>query len=103
MAARVTILFHHSNVRLQLSFERALAWLFVTPRLHGIHHSRIPDQMNSNWSSGLSVWDRLHGTFRDDVPQERISVGVSGFDNVEDVGLGRLLTTPFSRRGRVRV
>lgn len=99
----VSILFHHSNVRLPLSFERAVGWLLVTPRLHGIHHSRIPDQMNSNWSSGLSVWDRLHGTFRDDVPQGRISVGVSGFDNVEDVRLGRLLTTPFSRHGRIRV
>ena len=37
--------------------------------------------MNSNWSSGLTVWDVLHGTLRTDVPQERITIGVSELRN----------------------
>ncbi|MEO7135646.1 MAG: sterol desaturase family protein, partial [Vicinamibacterales bacterium] len=68
----LSVLFHHSNVRLPEPIERALGWLLVTPRMHGIHHSAEPSQMNANWSSGLSLWDRLHGTLRLDVPQARI-------------------------------
>jgi sterol desaturase/sphingolipid hydroxylase (fatty acid hydroxylase superfamily) len=41
-------LFHHSNVRLPIRLERALNKLLVTPRMHGIHHSQVPDETNSN-------------------------------------------------------
>src|SRR5687767_7723628 len=54
------ILFHHSNVRLPWQFEAVLNWLIVTPRMHGIHHSIIDEETNANWSSGLTVWDRVH-------------------------------------------
>ncbi len=57
-----SILFHHSNVRLPLEFERKLRKFVVTPRLHGIHHSAVREEADSNWSSGLTVWDRLHVT-----------------------------------------
>jgi sterol desaturase/sphingolipid hydroxylase (fatty acid hydroxylase superfamily) len=52
-ALLVSILFHHSNVELPMAFERAVSKVFVTPRMHGIHHSVVPDETNSNWSSGL--------------------------------------------------
>lgn len=71
-----SILFHHSNLRLPLGLERALSVVLVTPRMHGIHHSQRPDEQSSNWSSFLSVWDRLHGTLRLDVPQETIRIGL---------------------------
>lgn len=90
-----SVLFHHSNLRLPLALERALAWIVVTPRLHGIHHSRVADEMNSNWSSGFTVWDRLHGTFRDDVPQAAIDIGVPGFDAPSAVTLPKMLAAPF--------
>jgi len=64
----LSILFHHSNFRLPLRVEGYLNRLIVTPRMHGIHHSIASDEVNSNWSSGLSFWDRLHGTLRLDVP-----------------------------------
>jgi sterol desaturase/sphingolipid hydroxylase (fatty acid hydroxylase superfamily) len=38
--------------------------LIVTPRMHGIHHSTVREETDSNWSSGLTVWDWLHGTLR---------------------------------------
>ena len=75
----VCILFHHSNVRLPVTFERGLARIVVTPRLHGIHHSIAPEQVNSNWSSGLSIWDLLHATLRTEVPQDTLRLGVCGF------------------------
>jgi sterol desaturase/sphingolipid hydroxylase (fatty acid hydroxylase superfamily) len=93
----MSVLFHHSNARLPLRVERLIGHVLVTPRMHGIHHSRRQDDMDSNWSSGLSVWDRLHGTLRLDVPQDRIDLGVDGLDDPRDVTLVRLLGEPLRR------
>ena len=54
----LSVLFHHSNVRLPKAFENKLQKIIVTPRLHGIHHSIVKDEMDSNWSSGLSLFQR---------------------------------------------
>jgi sterol desaturase/sphingolipid hydroxylase (fatty acid hydroxylase superfamily) len=89
------ILFHHSNVRLPLNWERRIARLVVTPRLHGIHHSIEPAEMNSNWSSGFTLWDWLHGTLRTEVPQDSIVIGVSGYREDSDQRLANVLTLPF--------
>ncbi len=51
-----SIMFHHSNVRLPHKLERWLSRLIMTSRLHGIHHSTVEDEANSNWSGGLIVW-----------------------------------------------
>jgi sterol desaturase/sphingolipid hydroxylase (fatty acid hydroxylase superfamily) len=71
----LSVLFHHSNLRLPLMLERALAHVFVTPRQHGIHHSVVLAEADSNWSSLLNVWDRVHGSLRLDVPQDAIVIG----------------------------
>lgn len=94
----LSILFHHSNVRLPKEFEEKLEKIIVTPRLHGIHHSIEKDEMDANWSSGLSVWDYLHGTFRNDVPQNEITIGVKGFDEIEEVTIGKMLIEPFTNQ-----
>ncbi|HEX7956252.1 MAG TPA: sterol desaturase family protein, partial [Pyrinomonadaceae bacterium] len=83
----LSILFHHSNVRLPSELERRLSRFVVTPRMHGIHHSVAKEETDSNWSSGLTVWDRLHGTLRLDVPQDGIDIGVPDYRDPEDVGL----------------
>jgi sterol desaturase/sphingolipid hydroxylase (fatty acid hydroxylase superfamily) len=72
----VSVLFHHSNLRLPLGLEWALSHVLVTPRQHGIHHSIVLEEADSNWSSLFNVWDRLHGTLRLDVPQEAITIGL---------------------------
>jgi sterol desaturase/sphingolipid hydroxylase (fatty acid hydroxylase superfamily) len=95
MFLSLSILFHHSNVYLPRRLESALSWLLVTPRMHGIHHSNEPAEANANWSSGLACWDRIHRTFRLDVPQEQIHIGVKGIDTEERVQLPEILTQPF--------
>ncbi len=91
----MSVFFHHSNLRLPKEFENSLQYFIVTPRLHGIHHSKIGDEMDSNWSSGLTVWDYLHGTFRDDIPQDEIEIGVEGFSNKKEISLENMLLQPF--------
>jgi sterol desaturase/sphingolipid hydroxylase (fatty acid hydroxylase superfamily) len=91
----LSILFHHSNIRFPFRVERLLNLLIVTPRMHGIHHSADAKIAWGNWSSGLTVWDRLHRTFKIDPPQEEITIGVAGFDRPDQISFLRLLTLPF--------
>jgi sterol desaturase/sphingolipid hydroxylase (fatty acid hydroxylase superfamily) len=91
----LSILFHHSNVRLPIEVERRLNLLLVTPRMHGIHHSTVRAERDANWSSGLSLWDRLHGTLRLNVPQAKIEIGVPVYRDPEELGLFELLKLPF--------
>ena len=90
----VEILFHHSNVRLREDWERALSEFLVTPRLHGLHHSIDRDERDSNFSSGLALWDRLHGTAR--VPmRDDVTIGLPGFERPDEVTLTQTLALPF--------
>ncbi|HEX8117042.1 MAG TPA: sterol desaturase family protein [Pyrinomonadaceae bacterium] len=91
----LSILFHHSNVRLPLQLEQKLNLFVVTPRMHGIHHSAVREETDSNWSSGLTVWDKLHGTLRLDVPQDDIRIGVPDYREPREVGLFDMLALPF--------
>jgi len=91
----ISVLFHHSNLHLPLWLERMLVRIFTTPRLHGIHHSIVRDETNSNWSSGLSIWDWLHGTLRADVPQDAVTIGVPGYQDPSKLTLARSLALPF--------
>ena len=92
------IAFHHSNVELPYRVERWLCRFIVTPRMHGIHHSIVPEEVNSNWSSGLTVWDWLHGTLRLNVPQNHLTLGVAAYPNVEQVVLPKLMEMPFAEQ-----
>ena len=90
-----SVLFHHSNVRLPLDLERVLARILTTPRMHGIHHTAKHDRTDSNWSSGLALWDHLHGTFRLEVPQESDEIGVPAYRMPSDLDLKHGLSMPF--------
>jgi sterol desaturase/sphingolipid hydroxylase (fatty acid hydroxylase superfamily) len=93
------ILFQHSNLRLPLALERVLVRVVVTPRMHGIHHSNVQSETDSNWSSLLSAWDYLHGTALLGVPQQAVQIGVPAYARPEAVTLGRILALPFRRQG----
>ena len=94
----VMILFHHSNVQLPIEVERRLNLLIVTPRMHGIHHSFIRNETDSNWSSGLTLWDWLHGTLRLNVPQKEITIGVPAYSAPGETSLVKMLKLPFTKQ-----
>jgi sterol desaturase/sphingolipid hydroxylase (fatty acid hydroxylase superfamily) len=92
----LAVLFHHANLRLPPHWDRRLAWIFTTPRMHGIHHMARADLTGSNWSSGLSLWDRLHGTLRLDVPHDEAPIGVPAYP--DELGMSASLRLPFERQ-----
>ncbi|MGC9519596.1 MAG: sterol desaturase family protein [Desulfuromonadaceae bacterium] len=91
-------LFHHSNVRLPLQSERKLNKVFVTPRMHGIHHSNVRNETNSNYSTVFSCWDRLHHSLRLNVAQDDIRIGVPAYMYPEDNHPMTLLKMPFNQQ-----
>jgi sterol desaturase/sphingolipid hydroxylase (fatty acid hydroxylase superfamily) len=50
---------NHSNLRLPLD---RLELVFVTPRLHRVHH--VPATTRNNYATILSIWDRAKGSLR---------------------------------------
>jgi sterol desaturase/sphingolipid hydroxylase (fatty acid hydroxylase superfamily) len=88
-------LFQHSNLRLPIGSERLLVRLLVTPRMHGIHHSQVPGETNSNYATLFSFWDRLHRTLRLNIPQSEIDIGIPGYAGDRDNSLGNALLAPF--------
>jgi sterol desaturase/sphingolipid hydroxylase (fatty acid hydroxylase superfamily) len=88
--------FHHSNLKLPYRTELLLNKLLVTPRMHGIHHSVVQRETDSNYSILFSFWDRLHRTVRLDVPQSAINIGVPAYRDPEELTFRKLMVLPFT-------
>jgi sterol desaturase/sphingolipid hydroxylase (fatty acid hydroxylase superfamily) len=94
----ISTMFHHSNLRLPLALERCLNKIIVTPRMHGLHHSAVGPETNSNYSVVFRWWDYLHKTLRLNVPQKEVVIGVPGYLLPRDNTLFRLISMPFARQ-----
>lgn len=95
---QINTLFQHSNVRLPIRLERVLNKVFVTPRMHGIHHSQVQGETNSNYSVVFPWWDRLHRTLGLNIPQAEIVIGVPGYSMPDDRTLLNSLLMPFKKQ-----
>ena len=91
-------LFHHSNVRLPIRLERLLNMVLVTPRMHGVHHSQVRAETNSNFGVVFCWWDALHRTIRLNIAQSMIEIGVAGYSRPGDNRLSHALTLPFRKQ-----
>jgi sterol desaturase/sphingolipid hydroxylase (fatty acid hydroxylase superfamily) len=91
----VAVQFQHSNWRLPTDLERVLNRVIVTPRMHGIHHSIVERETNSNWGTIFVWWDWIHGTLRRDVAQSAITIGVPAYRDEKELTIGQLLVLPF--------
>jgi Sterol desaturase len=98
IAFQLEVLFHHSNLRLPIRFERLLNRLVVTPRMHGIHHSQVQRENNSNFGTVFSWWDRLHRTLGLNIPQSEILIGIPGYSLPEDNTVVNALVMPFRKQ-----
>lgn len=90
-------LFHHSNLKLPLNFERILNKVFVTPRMHAIHHSQYLEETDSNFSAIFSYWDRPFKTLLLNVPQKEITIGVPSYGDIKDLNFINLIIMPFQK------
>ena len=89
-------LFSHGNLRLPLRVDGILRWIVVTPDMHRVHHSVVPEETNRNFGFTLSWWDRIGGTYRAQpaAGHAQMLLGIAQFRDVSDLRLDRLLLQP---------
>jgi len=80
--------------RLPAGLERALSFVVVTPSIHWVHHHAIRADTDSNYSTLLSVWDRLFASRSATQRSPDMPIGVEGG---HDRGLVALVRRPFRR------
>lgn len=85
-------LFHHSNQRLPVWFERALRLVVVTPSHHWVHHHAVRADTNSNYGTLLTLWDSL---FRSWSPTRRTPEMRIGVEGESDASPSALAAAPF--------
>ena len=86
-------LFEHGDIDLPAKLEQRLAWLFVTPALHRRHHSRRRAELNSNYGTIFTLWDRGLGTFGASSSDVAVRIGLPGAEGALDPGA--LMALPF--------
>jgi len=91
-----TSMFNHSNVRLPLSLDRVLRLFIVTPDMHRVHHSIIPNETNSNFGFNVPWWDRICGTYiaQPGEGHDGMTIGIEQFREPRELWLDRMLTQP---------
>jgi sterol desaturase/sphingolipid hydroxylase (fatty acid hydroxylase superfamily) len=53
-----------------------LEWVLNTPSHHRVHHAVNPRYLDTNFGGVLVIWDRLFGTFAQEVPSDRPRYGI---------------------------
>jgi sterol desaturase/sphingolipid hydroxylase (fatty acid hydroxylase superfamily) len=92
-----TAMFNHSNVRLPLGLDRWLRLVVVTPDMHRVHHSIVPEETDSNYGFNLPWWDRLFRTYRDQprAGHDGMTIGLAIFRDPREEYLHKMLLQPF--------
>ncbi len=92
-----TAMFNHANLRLPAGLDRVLRWFVVTPDMHRVHHSIVPQETNRNFGFNAPWWDHLFGTYRAQpaAGHEGMTIGIEQFRSPREQRLDRLLTQPF--------
>jgi sterol desaturase/sphingolipid hydroxylase (fatty acid hydroxylase superfamily) len=92
-----TSMFNHGNVRIPEWIDAVLRWLIITPDMHRVHHSIVPQETNSNFGFNVPWWDRLFGTYRAQpaAGHEGMTIGIEQFRDPRELRLDRMLVQPF--------
>jgi sterol desaturase/sphingolipid hydroxylase (fatty acid hydroxylase superfamily) len=92
-----TSMFSHGNLKIPETIDRWLRWLVVTPDMHRVHHSILPNETNSNFGFNLPWWDRLFGTYKaaPAAGHQEMTIGIEQFREPRELRLDRMLLQPF--------
>jgi len=53
-------------------------WIFVTPSNHRVHHAQNDVYIDRNYGGLFIFWDRLFGTFQEELDEEPVIYGIRG-------------------------
>jgi len=58
-------------------FPRWVEYIFVTPSHHRVHHASNIPYLDKNMGMVFIIWDRLFGTFAEEMPDEKPHYGIT--------------------------
>jgi len=95
-----TAMFNHGNIYLRPKVDATLRLFVVTPDMHRVHHSVIPEETNTNFGFNFPWWDRLFGTYRAQpgAGHANMEIGIHGFQSARAQYLHRLLLHPLIKQ-----
>ncbi|RIL08020.1 MAG: fatty acid hydroxylase [Proteobacteria bacterium] len=96
----VANLLEHGNFDLPRRVEPMVRRLFVTPSLHRGHHASDWRELDTNFGTVFSFWDRVAGTFRASAPDRRVTTGLPDRSTRDATTLSAWLVLPFERSRR---
>lgn len=67
------ILVHTQAVK---KLPKWIGYIFVTPAHHRVHHASNIPYLDKNMGMALIIWDRIFGTFADEIPEEKVRYGI---------------------------
>jgi len=74
----VANLVEHGDINLPARVEQRLAQVLITPALHRRHHSKQLTELNTNFGTIFSLWDRWLGTFLASASAADVATGLPG-------------------------
>jgi sterol desaturase/sphingolipid hydroxylase (fatty acid hydroxylase superfamily) len=101
-ASALSGLLEHANLRFPLWADRLLSIVTTWPHMHKVHHSRRPQETDSNYGNLFSFWDRIFSTFTPSSRGTDIHYGIEGLDDPHTQTTRGLLWLPFRRVGQCR-
>ncbi len=90
--------YQHADVKTTEAWESRLSAVFITARMHYVHHLMSPDDYDSNYGFLFSWWDALLGTRRDFAQARaasRLTTGIGEYRDPAQLTLRALLWMPF--------
>jgi sterol desaturase/sphingolipid hydroxylase (fatty acid hydroxylase superfamily) len=91
-------LLEHGNFDLPRGLDPILQRLLITPALHRAHHTSDWQELDTNFGTIFSLWDRLGGTFRASAGDRRVVTGLPDWTRPEPPSLLTSLLLPFTHR-----
>ncbi|MDF1589433.1 MAG: sterol desaturase family protein [Gammaproteobacteria bacterium] len=92
-----TAMFNHANIYIPESVDHYLRRFIVTPDMHRVHHSILPQETDSNFGFNLPWWDRIFKTYTDQpsAGHSNMTIGIEDFRDPEQLKLNQMLIQPF--------
>jgi sterol desaturase/sphingolipid hydroxylase (fatty acid hydroxylase superfamily) len=95
-------LLEHGNFDLPGRLDPIARRLFITPALHRAHHACDWRELDTNFGTVFSIWDRLGRTFHASEAGRRVVTGLPTWSRLAAPSLGESLLMPFAHWARAR-
>ncbi len=86
----------HANIQIPKKIDKIIAYVFVTPNFHKVHHHYLQPHTDSNYGNIFSIWDHIFGTVKElDITRELVYGIDTHMKSHEHSSIKNLLMIPF--------